>query len=168
MPNKALLLILALGCSLLLTEASFAQNLTAPQVFEKLKPLVGEWKGTTPTGRVFGVSYQLIAKNSVLVETWTMAPGRQTMTVYHLDGNNLLATHYCSAGNQPRLQLKAPAAPDNFVFDFVSSTNLPDPQVSHQHQFDIQLTGPDAFSRSETYLEKGVADTERVAYTRLK
>ncbi len=168
MPNKVRRSILTLAGSWLLTGTSYAQNLTAQQVFEKLKPLVGEWKGTAPTGRTFGVSYQLIAKSSVLVETWTMAPGRQTMTVYHLDGTNLLATHYCAAGNQPRLQLKAPSAPDNFVFDFVSSTNLPDPEVSHQHQFDIQLTGPDAFSRSETYLEKGVADTERVRYTRVK
>lgn len=168
MPTKSIFPMLTLVGSLLLAGPSFAQNLTAPQVFEKLKPLVGEWKGTTPTGRVFGVSYQLVASNTVLVETWTMAPGRQTMTLYHLDGNHLLATHYCSAGNQPRLQLKAPAAPDDFVFDFVSSTNLPDPQVSHQHQFDIQLQGPNAFSRSETYLEKGVPDTERTTYTRVK
>ena len=160
--------LLVLAGSVLFAAPAIAQPLTAPQVFEQLKPLVGEWKGPTPSGRTYGVSDKLVANNTGLEETWTRAPGRQILTLYHFDGPNLLATHYCSAGNQPRLQLKTPVAPGTFVFDFVSATNLPDPQVSHQHQFDIQLQGPDAFSRSETCVEKGVAEAERVAYRRVK
>ena len=160
---------LLLFCAALLSgPACQAQSLSAPQVFESLRQLVGEWKGTTPKGRVFDVSYKLIAGNTALVETWTMASGRQTMTVYHLDKDRLLATHYCATGNQPRLQLKAPASPTSFVFDFESATNLPDPAVSHQTRFDIQLTGPDSFSRTETYLENGVPDVEPATYTRVR
>src|SRR5262245_40955500 len=76
------------------------------QAFQSLKALVGDWQGRTAEGRTFLVSYRLIANDTVLVESWTMSPTRTSMTVYHMDGDALIATHYCPQGNQPRLQYR--------------------------------------------------------------
>src|SRR5262245_5708255 len=90
---------------------SVAMQLRAPAVFEQRKTLVGEWQGATAEGRQLSVSYRLTAGGTVLVETWTLGPGRESMTLYHLDRDDLVATHYCPIGNQPSLRLKLPAAP---------------------------------------------------------
>ncbi len=146
--------------------ASFceAQEIAPAEVFTRLKSLVGEWEGKTEKERVLKVIYRLVANDSVLVESWTLAPGQETLTLYHLDGTDLLATHYCAVGNQPRLRLKTPATESGFVFEFVSATNLAKPESTHQHQFEIRLLGPDLMWRSETYLESGKAETEAVTY----
>jgi hypothetical protein len=148
--------------------ASVSTHLRAPAVFEQLKSLAGEWKGTTAKGRELAVSYRLTAAGTVLVETWTLAPGRESMTLYHLDRDDLVATHYCPIGNQPSLRLKLPAAPGRFDFAFASATNLPDPKAPHQDSFTVELLGPDRFARSEAYAEGGVAgEAESVTYTRV-
>ena len=151
----------------LASAASVATQLRAPAVFEQLKSLVGEWKGTTPKGRELSVSYRLTAAGTVLVETWALGPGRESMTVYHLDRDDLVATHYCPIGNQPSLRLKLPAAPARFEFTFSSATNLPDPKAPHQHSFAVELLGPDRFTRSETYFENGAGEPEAVTYSRV-
>jgi hypothetical protein len=127
---------------------------------------VGEWEGTTEGGRVHQVSYRFTANDSVLVERWTLGPGREALTLYHMDNGILMATHYCPRGNQPRLRFKEEGSPAKYIFEFVSATNLPKPEVSHQHQFELELLGENAFARSETYLEKGTSTTERVVYKR--
>ena len=96
--------------ALIVASASSATAQPAPyrpdQAFQALKSLVGAWQGRTEAGRTFLVSYRLTANDTVLVETWTMSPTRQSMTVYHMDGDGLIATHYCPQGNQPRLQYR--------------------------------------------------------------
>jgi len=49
----------------------------------------------------------------------------------NMDGDRLLLTHYCSAGNQPRMQ--ATLSPDgkSITFTFVDGTNLAGADVPH-------------------------------------
>ena len=61
-------------------------SLRPDQAFQALKAVVGDWQGRAESGRTFLVNYRLIANDSVLVETWTMSPTRNSMTVYHMDG----------------------------------------------------------------------------------
>ncbi len=139
---------------------------SATQVFQRLTGLVGEWTGETSTHRTFRVTYRLIANGTALTEHWVMSPTRESLTVYHMDGSALLATHYCPQGNQPRLSYESQSGSDAFHFAFRSATNLPDPGQSHQHAMWIQIEGKDAFTRSETYLEKGQPDTETMTFHR--
>jgi hypothetical protein len=158
--------LILLASSLALTAVHGADPINARTVFAKLQTLVGEWEGKTEAGRVLKVSYRLTANNSVLVETWTLGPKRESLTLYHLDNENLIATHYCALGNQPRLQLKEGGSASVFTFEFVSATNLPKPELAHQHRFEMELLQPNSFARSETYMENGAAETERVVYSR--
>jgi hypothetical protein len=136
-------------------------------VFAHLQSLVGSWESTAPTGRLLTVHYSLHAKASVLMEAWKLGPASDALTLYHLDGGTLMATHYCPLCNQPRLLLKPSRTADNYTFEFVSATNLPGLDVAHQHSFELRLLGPDLLWRSETYLERGVAQTEAVSYRRI-
>lgn len=148
--------------------ASAASGDRARAAFARLSGLVGEWEGTTEAGRRLLVHYRLVAKGTVLVESWTLAPGRESLTLYHLDGDRLVATHYCPLGNQPRLELDASGDPGLLVFKYVSATNLPDPSVAHQHRFEVRLSGKDRFWRSETYIAGTSEGSEAITYTRVR
>jgi hypothetical protein len=133
--------------------------------FERLKALAGEWRGRTPHGRDIGLSYRLTANGSALVESWNLGEGRESVTIYHMDGDVLLASHFCPLGNQPRLALRRAAA-DRLEFQFRDGSNL-DPAIdAHQHSFWIEFHGPDTIVRSETYREGGDDETEAVRYER--
>ena len=158
--------VIILASSLALTAVDDADQVNARTAFAKLQTLVGQWEGKTETDRVIKVSYRLTANNTVLVETWTLGPQRESLTLYHMDGESLIATHYCPVGNQPRLRFKEGGSPSVFTFEFVSATNLLKPEMVHQHRFEIEILQPNSFARSETYLENGTAETERIVYTR--
>jgi hypothetical protein len=86
------------------------------------KALPGTWTMPGKSGP-FTVSYQLISGESALVETWGVGSGRETMTVFHPDHDDLILTHYCAQGNQPRLRVVSASA-DAIVFRFADATNL--------------------------------------------
>lgn len=96
-----------------------AAELSAQTTFDQLKTLEGKWRSTSGGT---ATSYKVIAIGSSLVETWTMSPARQSMTVYAMDGDRVLATHHCPQANIPRLEV-AVAATDRAHFS--SSSAVP-------------------------------------------
>jgi hypothetical protein len=133
----------------------------AARAMEELGALVGDWEGTLPDGRTHRVNYRWSAANAVLVETWTLGPGRESLTIYHRDGEELLATHYCPQFTHPRLRL-ADRSDDRLDFEFVDGANLQDPERHHQHAFTVRFVDADTFERSETYVRNG-ADAGELA-----
>src|SRR3954466_3660786 len=102
--------------------------------FGRIKTLQGNWEGPyqwsgarTDSGTM-KVQYSTTGKGSAIVEN-LMVEGEPVMTtVYHLDNGALRMTHYCGAGNQPRLKAEgADASADTVRFTFVDATNLPSP-----------------------------------------
>ncbi|HYD86152.1 MAG TPA: hypothetical protein VEA80_01640 [Vitreimonas sp.] len=140
---------------------------SAAQAFADLKALAGDWQGRTESGRTFLVNYRLIANETVLIETWTMSPTRQSMTVYHMDGGDLLATHYCPIGNQPRLRYRPDLSGERLEFSFRDATNLQDASAAHQHAFWVRINAGGAFVRNETYIENGEAGSETASFSRI-
>jgi hypothetical protein len=136
-------------------EKPLAGVTTAAEVFGKLGSLVGDWIGTFENGREHRVSYRLSAGGSVLVETWALAPGRESITMYYVDGEDLLATHYCPQGNQPTLRWTPDANSARFDFALKDGGNLSVPGGWHQQLMWLRIDGAGAFSRSETYVENG-------------
>jgi hypothetical protein len=134
---------------------------TGAQVFTQLSSLVGDWQGTGEQ-RSLKVSYRMTAKNTVLVETWTMSPTSESMTLYALDNGDLLATHFCPQGNQPRLRYSGLGSDGRFLFSFKDATNLADAKAEHQHALWLKIEPPkpaqaskqqtSRFSRGEIYI----------------
>lgn len=133
--------------------------------FEQLKGLVGEWRGQRPDGREIGVTYRLSAGDSVLVETWSLGPGQEALTVYHMDGSELMATHFCPQGNQPRLRMRR-AAGSRVDFTFHDATGI-DPGQAVQHEFWIEIGANRTFTRSETYVQGDETESETITYGRV-
>lgn len=135
----------------LFSMSASAEKPDAAKAFKQLGGLVGNWVGKSGSGREHSVSYRLSAGGTVLVETWSLSSGRESMTMYHLDGDNLMATHYCPQGNQPRLLLVSDAG--KMHFEFRDGTNLKVPDKAHQHSFWLLINDSGHFQRNEIYVE---------------
>ena len=76
--------------------------------FDKMKKLVGDWKGKMkkPDGKTIdvSVSYKVISNGSVLIEN-SVEDGTDMLTTFKDRFGKLTATHYCALGNQPMFTL---------------------------------------------------------------
>lgn len=133
---------------------------------EKLKTLVGEWEGTNGQGKQAGVSYRLLSGGTALEEVLDEKTENHNMiTVYHVDGNRLLMTHYCAANNQPRMQ--GQSTPDGkLVFRFVGATNLASPSAGHMHGLVVTFVDRDHFTQEWAWHENGEVKKEVFRFTR--
>ena len=150
--------------------AGFAVPQSKPATgFDQLKTLAGEWEGKTENGKSVRVYYKVISGGSALLET--LAPGGEPemLTVYNLDGNHVMLTHYCSAGNQPRMRaLAATPGAKEFNFAFLDATNLASPAAGHMHKLAIRLEDNDHFTQRWTWRDNGKEATEVFHFTRKK
>ena len=124
---------------LLLTATVALAESDAQKSFAQLKSLSGSWVGKNPQGEPMEISYRVTSGGSAVMSEIT-GHGEDVITMFHLDGpNRLLMTHYCGAGNQPRMQ--AAASPDGktIAFDFLDATNLDSPQAGHMHHVVISV-----------------------------
>ena len=140
-----------------------------PAAFARLKTLVGEWEADTKMGKAH-LTYELIAGGSALVERETMGDTPPMMTVYYLDGNRLLLTHYCMVGNQPRMQARRfDAASGELVFEFLDATNLASPRAGHMHSAKMRLSDNNHFTSEWDFYDNGERkSTETGQYTRVR
>ena len=123
-----------------------APGISAADAFARMKTLVGEWAGKAGEGQGDAdvrVVYRLTGAGSALVETLSPGSPHEMITVYHLDGDRLMMTHYCAAGNQPRMTLTAASTPQELVFAFSGATNLKSDKDMHMHDLSIRFVDPD-------------------------
>jgi hypothetical protein len=133
-----------------LTPPEMPESKAAP-AFEKLKSLVGEWQGKDAKGGTINVSYQLISNGSSLMETLMPAKEPSMVTIYHLDGDNLIMTHYCSMANQPRMRAAAAMGDvKKLDFSFVDATNMASPADAHMSNLVFTFQDKDHFSQEWT------------------
>jgi hypothetical protein len=89
------------------------------------------------------------------------------VTMYHLDGNKLMLTHYCAAGNQPRMTLSRKSTPEQLEFNFSGATNLKSSKAGHMHDLRLRFDGPNQISAEWDYFENGKKkSTEKFTLTR--
>lgn len=137
--------------SFLLPSLCYAQEDKAKIVFEQLKTLAGNWRSSDPSSQT-SVEIKPIANGSALVETWTMSPTRRSMTVYTLDGDRLLVTHYCPQGNAPRMVYAFTDVSGAHHFKFLDGANLQNAKGSHEHAFWIRKDSTGTITRNEVYI----------------
>lgn len=134
-----------------------------------LKRLVGNWTATDADGKPFSASFRLISNNTALEETVNSAHDTQMVSIYNADGPRVAMTHFCSIGNQPRLETQSERPnPNEFVFSFTGATNLASPNDQHMHRMVITLEGPDHFTEEWTIRVSGKNTVREFHYTRKK
>jgi hypothetical protein len=146
-----------------------AEKLDAQAAFARLQSLVGEWQADTSMGKARLV-YEVIAGGSVLVERESFEHMAPMMTVYHLDRDRLILTHYCTTGNQPRMQARSfDPKTGQLRFDFLDATNLASPTAGHMHAVALRLSSARELSADWEFQEGGARkNTESFRYTRVR
>jgi hypothetical protein len=132
---------------LVLVTSALAVESDAQKSFDKLKTLAGSWQGKTHADQPVEVTFRVTSGGSAVMSEIL---GEENMiTMFHLDGDRLLLTHYCAAGNQPRM--KATASPDGktITFEFLDGTNLASALSGHMQR--VIFTFPDADHHSEDW-----------------
>ena len=93
--------ILTLGLALVLSLPASAQS-DAQKSFDKLKALAGSWDGTME-GAPLHVSLRVTSMGSAIMHEIKGGGPEDPITMLTVDGDRLLLTHYCDAGNRPRM-----------------------------------------------------------------
>lgn len=140
----------------------------ARTAFERLKSLKGEWQASNKSGPA-RLIYSLTAGGSVLLEREMLGGEDEMLSVYHLDGDRLILTHYCLAKNQPRMQSRGFDAKTGALrFDFLDITNGT-PDSMHIHQVTMRLKDDNHLAMEWQGWDKGKAtETEAAEFTRVK
>lgn len=117
---------------------------------EMLKKLAGEWRGKAAHGQnhvdEMTVTYKVTSAGSTVMETLFAGADHEMITMYTLDGDDLVLTHYCSMGNQPRMKA-APANPNHpDVISFACTGhggNMKSENDPHMHAAELTFVDAD-------------------------
>lgn len=123
--------------------------------FEKLKGLAGEWRGNVRGAGPAAVTWRVISAGSAVVENIFPGAEHEMMTVYYLDAGQLVATHYCGTGNQPRFKLGEKSTGGELFLDFTGGSNLKPEKDTHMHSGRIKLVDADHLETEWTLWQEG-------------
>ena len=151
----------------LLAAEPVAPNGSNP-AFEKMRSLIGSWEGVAKIdGKDLpkATRFQMVAGSTVLAAWLNEGTPHEMVTMFHMDGDILMATHYCAAHNQPRMVLVSGGDPNRLVFKFKDGTNIQS-EAGHMQQVAFSFDTPNHHVEEWTYLEKGKEDTTRFEFKR--
>ena len=106
------------------------------------------------------VSVQTKAAGSAVVHTYRQGTPAEMETVFHMDGDKLLLTHYCALQNAPVLRFEKSSKPGEIKFVFDGGTNF-DPKIdAHLHEVHFQVIDKDTVEQRSTVFANGKATPE--------
>jgi hypothetical protein len=137
-----------------------AGKLDGKAALARLKQLAGEWRGQAAAekgGMPTSVVYAVTAGASTVTERLFPGTDHEMLTVYHLDGADLVLTHYCAMANQPRMRLVSATGPDpvEMTFDFAGGANVDPARDPHMHAGRLVLRGADRLEAEWAVHDKG-------------
>lgn len=164
------LLVLILAATAALADEH--KSAIAPNAsFDKMKALDGAWVGTMMDG---GKEYPattrfaMISDGSALMAWLGEGTPEEMVTVFHMDGKQLMGTHYCAGHNQPRFVAVDGKDPNRVVFKFKDATNL-GAHDGHMQEVAFIFDGADHHIEEWTYVdEQGKLSTGRFDFKRKK
>jgi hypothetical protein len=162
--RTATLFLLAQTVLLPLTAAENARSAAA---FKQLAALAGEWEGNEG-GVPIKVTYTLTANGSALMEQMQPVNDAMMITMFTVDGDRLIATHYCSARNQPQMITTNIDDLDKggVTFSLVRVTGMKTPDDWHNTGLTVTQQDRNHITQRWTYQYKGKTGTSFFHYTR--
>ena len=167
-------MMLISAISLLVACAAVAQT-RAPEsksrgnpALEQFKALAGEWEGTDDHGKAVHATYEAQAAG-VVMERLQPAGEPGMVTMYSLDGDHILAIHFCSTGNQPILKTgPVSAASGKYEFELERAYGLNSPEELHMVALVLTLPDKDHITQAWTNLDHGKRSTNTISLVRKK
>jgi len=139
------------------------------KAFDKLKTLAGSWEGKVTTlppqaemgsGMLMQISLRVTSRGNALVHEMKEAgtpddPARydHPVTMFYLDSDRLLLTHYCDAGNRPRMVARTSPDGKTVEFDFIDVSG--GTQFGHMHHAVFTLIDANHHTEDWTYMMPG-------------
>jgi hypothetical protein len=117
-------------------------SVPANSAFEKMKKLAGTWLAADgdgkPTDQVMSI-ITVTAGGSAVHETLFPGQPQEMVSVYTVDGPDLVMTHYCVLGNQPRLKADPKSSANQICFQFAGGSNLDPTKDKHMHSATLTI-----------------------------
>jgi hypothetical protein len=109
---------------------------------EKMKRLAGTWLAADdagkPTDQVLSI-IKVTAGGSAVHETLFPGQPQEMVSIYTAQGPDLVMTHYCVLGNQPRLKADPNSSANQIVFQFAGGSNLDPAKDRHMHSATLTI-----------------------------
>ena len=159
--KKAILVVSRFALAIALTPGmAVGQTADAPEAITHdaqsamafLKTLSGDWVRATG-GNEHGAntpvaSFKVAAAGSAVIETTGAGTPNEMTTVFHMDDDLLLQTHYCALMNAPVLRFEQSDTPGELKFVFHGGTNCDEAVDAHYHGGTIQIQDADTVETS--------------------
>ena len=169
-PAKPLLFVYVLATAIAMSGQNRPQdNSKSAAVFKQLASLVGDWEGVQD-GVPIKETYTLTANGTALMSETKPANSPAMITMFTVDGDRLIATHYCSAGNQPQMVTGTigDLEKQGVTFSLVRVTGMKTPDAWHNTGLTVTQDDKDHMTQRWTYLYKGKTGTTIFHYARKK
>ena len=131
---------------------------------EKMKKLAGTWvaadKDGKPTDQIVSI-IKVTAGGSAVHETLYPGQPHEMISVYTAEGPDLVLTHYCVLGNQPRMKADPKSPANQICFKFAGGTNLDPKKDKHMHEATLTLIDHDHIELTGVAWENGAPLKEK-------
>jgi hypothetical protein len=133
----------------------------AQKSFAKLKTLAGSWEGKVTTdpkefitgNNLMQVTLRVTSMGNALMHEMKGDAPDDPITMMYLDQDRLLLTHFCDAGNRPRMTGKL--SPDGKILEFEFLDVAGNTQHGHMHHAVFTFIDENHHSEDWTFILKG-------------
>lgn len=154
--------LVSLACTIQAAESAPAKKGSAE--FERMKSLVGTWKGKVDIGNgpeELTVQYRVIAAGSVVEERTFPGTPNEMVTMYFDNKDGKLAlTHYCMLGNRPAMTLKSSEG-KTISFNLDEGCGIDCAKEAHMNAVTLRFDDADTLTTSCKALVDGKAMPEK-------
>src|SRR5436190_16152706 len=168
MKRNIVLRLISITAVILAASALAADKTKSEEAFDRLAALQGEWQRIAD-GVNTTLIYTLTANGSTLMEQCRPEKGHEMITMFTVDGDHLIATHYCSARNQPQMATAAITDVQKpLVFLLVRVTGLKSPDDFHNTGLTVIREDNDHLTQEWLYDAKGKSGKNVFHFTRVR
>jgi hypothetical protein len=157
---RSMLFVVLMSLSVVASSQTGGPKSEAQRSFDNLKSLAGSWEGHVTTfpqadtkTELMHATLRVTSMGNTLVHEMRGDGPDDPITMLYMDGDRLLLTHYCDAGNRPRMVGKMSPDGKTVEFDFLDVAG----STQHGHMQHAVFTVIDANHHTEdwTYLMPG-------------
>ena len=133
--------------------------------FALFKELEGDWYAVDENGdptEDLLLRYELTADDTAVMERVFPGESYEMITMYYLDGGNLMLTHYCAMGNQPTMIEMPTDSQRVVIFEFYRGTNLDTSQDTYMHDAKFEFIDVDRMRSTWRLHKNGKPSGEEV------
>ena len=133
--------------------------------FQQLASLTGEWAGMQD-GMPVQEKYTLTANGSAVMAETKPQDEPSMITMFTVDGDHLIATHYCSARNQPQMAAMPDDLRKGLIFQLQRVTGMKTADDWHNTGVTITLDDVNHMTQKWTWTYQGKSGTRVFHYAR--